>query len=114
MGGHSCGVSPYAAGEMGQLKQDYGPKDPGCVVGNLMQFHPDNPKWIVHCNCKCPEIAGRLPIVHCNCKCPEIAGRLPIVHCNCKCPEIAGRLPRGAERTQRVHPQPQARVVGLP
>ena len=82
MGGHSCGVSPYAAGEMGQLKQDYGPKDPGCVVGNLMQFHPDNPKWIVHCNCKCPEIAGRLP--------------------------------RGAERTQRVHPQPQARVVGLP
>jgi len=52
VGGLSCGVSPYAAGEMGQLKQDYGPTDPGCVVGNLMQFHPDNPKWIVHCNCK--------------------------------------------------------------
>ena len=92
MGGLSCGVSPYAAGEMGQLKQDYGPKDPGCVVGNLMQFHPDNPKWIVHCNCKCPEIAGRLP----------------------RGAERSREEPRGAERTQSVHLQPQARVVGLP
>jgi len=49
IGGLDCGVSEYAAGEMGQLKQA---GDRECLYGNLLQFHPDNPSWIVHCNCK--------------------------------------------------------------
>eukprot|EP00965_Chrysotila_dentata_P052007 1726372-Pleurochrysis_carterae.AAC.1 len=53
IGGLDCGVSEYAAGEMGQLKQA---GDRECLYGNLLQFHPDNPSWIVHCNCK-PQVA---------------------------------------------------------
>ena len=41
-----CGVSPIAAGEFGVLD------DRGCVRGNLVQFLPDNPGVVVHCNCK--------------------------------------------------------------
>merc|ERR1719382_308899 len=51
-GGQPCGLSEFAAGEMGQLKRDRTTGNHECVVGNLLQFHPDNPRWIVHCNCK--------------------------------------------------------------
>eukprot|EP00316_Scyphosphaera_apsteinii_P000538 CAMPEP_0119337810 /NCGR_PEP_ID=MMETSP1333-20130426/94756_1 /TAXON_ID=418940 /ORGANISM="Scyphosphaera apsteinii, Strain RCC1455" /LENGTH=911 /DNA_ID=CAMNT_0007348943 /DNA_START=93 /DNA_END=2828 /DNA_ORIENTATION=- len=52
VGGHECGVSAYAAGEMGQVKRDRATANRECLVGNLLQYHPDDPGWLVHCNCK--------------------------------------------------------------
>jgi len=58
VGGLSCGVSPLAAGEMGLLRRRDKTSDSGyadgrlCLMGNLLQFHPDEPQRLIHCNCK--------------------------------------------------------------
>eukprot|EP00928_Gymnodinium_smaydae_P076573 TRINITY_DN59617_c0_g1_i1.p1 TRINITY_DN59617_c0_g1~~TRINITY_DN59617_c0_g1_i1.p1 ORF type:complete len:694 (-),score=73.16 TRINITY_DN59617_c0_g1_i1:88-2169(-) len=42
----TCGVSHVGHGVLGHLNSE------GCIVGNLLQFHPDDSSKIVHCNCK--------------------------------------------------------------
>jgi len=75
VGGLPCGLSDFAAGEMGQLKRDRTTGNHECVVGNLLQFHPDNPRWIVHCNCK-PQASWQYTHVALPIRFPELLANL--------------------------------------
>ena len=53
---HSCGFSDWAAGVMGELVVEgvnaTTAASGSCLNGNLVQFHPERPSVIIHCNCK--------------------------------------------------------------
>jgi hypothetical protein len=58
VGGLSCGVSVFLAGEMGKFRSG-NPRHhlPSCMRGNLLQFNPEDGS-AVHCNCKLDDTSG--------------------------------------------------------